>query len=336
VNVINLDSHTDDVKADPFDPAALRVDQTFAGAGVKKLLVTVPVRKPNRQDFVRTHPGEDYRLTTAIVELKEEREFYVIAPHIVSAITGEYVVANLFTTINRQGVLSLWPVRLPGPDGKTNAWHESAATAAAMAMTTWTRVTANMALGAYEAEQHEIHIWPGCVAAEFNPAAAGVRFGLCGLGATGVWDCGCSVGRPAHARGLSIRRPYLAFAKQAGAAPPEATKATHRAVREMFKACVLAVQYGMGAESLALRIGQPTIRARELLRLHRETYRVFWAWSDAAVDHAMLHGHLDTVFGWRVHVPPDPNDRSLRRATARRSSSQAPKTRCVRAALPPF
>jgi hypothetical protein len=75
---------------------------------------------------------------------------------------------------------------------------------------------------------------------------------------------------------------------------------------------VLAVQYGMGPDSLALRIGQPTIGAREMLRLHRETYRVFWAWSDAAVDHAMLYGHLDTVFGWRVHVPSDANARSLR------------------------
>jgi DNA polymerase I len=106
--------------------------------------------------------------------------------------------------------------------------------------------------------------------------------------------------------------PYLAFAKQAGAAPANATKTTHKAVREQFKACVLAVQYGMGAEALAQRIGQPPIRARELLRLHRETYRVFWRWSDAAVDHAMLKGSLHTVFGWRVQVPQDPNPRSLR------------------------
>ena len=46
----------------------------------------------------------------------------------------------------------------------------------------------------------------------------------------------------------------------------------------------------MGDEALAQRIGQPPIRARELLRLHRETYRVFWRWSDAAVDYAMLNG----------------------------------------------
>ena len=106
--------------------------------------------------------------------------------------------------------------------------------------------------------------------------------------------------------------PYLAFAKQAGAAPPEATKATHKAVREQFKACVLAVQYGMGADSLAERIGQPPIRARELLRLHRETYRDFWAWSDRVLDHAMLTGSLNTAFGWRVQVPQEANERSLR------------------------
>ena len=46
----------------------------------------------------------------------------------------------------------------------------------------------------------------------------------------------------------------------------------------------------MEAESLALRIGQPPVVARDLLRAHRETYRTFWRWSDAAVDSAMLHG----------------------------------------------
>jgi DNA polymerase I len=106
--------------------------------------------------------------------------------------------------------------------------------------------------------------------------------------------------------------PYLAFAKQAGAVPPEATKATHGPTRELFKQCVLAVQYGMEAESLALRIGQPPIVARGLLRAHHETYRTFWRGSDAAVDHAMLHGSLHTAFGWHIHIGENPNPRSLR------------------------
>jgi len=80
----------------------------------------------------------------------------------------------------------------------------------------------------------------------------------------------------------------------------------------LFKQCVLATQYGMEAESLAARIGQPPIVARDLLRMHRETYSRFWAWSDAALDHAMLRGSLYTVFGWHVHVGQISNPRSLR------------------------
>lgn len=106
--------------------------------------------------------------------------------------------------------------------------------------------------------------------------------------------------------------PYLAFAKQAGAVPVTATKETHGPQRELFKQCVLAVQYGMEAEALALRIGQPTIVARDLLRAHRETYRTFWQWSDAAVDQAMLTGALYTVFGWHIHIGESSNPRSLR------------------------
>jgi hypothetical protein len=106
--------------------------------------------------------------------------------------------------------------------------------------------------------------------------------------------------------------PYLAFAKQAGAIPQDATEETHKPTRELFKQCVLAVQYGMEAESLAARIGQPTALARDLLRAHRDTYKDFWRWSDAAVDHAMLYGSLHTVFGWRIRVDENPNPRSLR------------------------
>ena len=106
--------------------------------------------------------------------------------------------------------------------------------------------------------------------------------------------------------------PYLAFAKQAGAVPPDGTKAQYKDTRELYKACVLGVQYGMEAESLAARIGKPLIVARELLLAHKTTYRQFWRWSDAAINHAMLHGVLWTVFGWHLRTGPDTNPRMLR------------------------
>jgi DNA polymerase family A len=106
--------------------------------------------------------------------------------------------------------------------------------------------------------------------------------------------------------------PYLAFAKQAGVVPADATKDTHGPARELCKQCVLATQYGMEAESLAVRIGQLPIVARDLLRRHREAYRRFWEWSDGAVNFAMLTGSLHTVFGWHVHIGDKANPRSLR------------------------
>ena len=106
--------------------------------------------------------------------------------------------------------------------------------------------------------------------------------------------------------------PYLEFARQAGAVPGDATKQSHGPVRELFKQCALAVAYGMEAEGLAQRIGKPLIVARDLLQAHHENYRRFWAWSDAAVDHAMLTGLLQTVFGWPVQAGENPNPRSLR------------------------
>ena len=137
---------------DPFDPASLRLDQAYADTvGVKKLLTTVPVRKPNRQDFVRVHAAPEFRLTpAAIIEVKEDREVYLVRPGIASQLIGEFSVATLYTTINRQGVPHLWPVKLPGVDGKHNEWHRSAAEAAERAMQKWVRVTSSISLGAYE------------------------------------------------------------------------------------------------------------------------------------------------------------------------------------------
>jgi hypothetical protein len=56
----------------------------------------------------------------------------------------------LYTAINRQGVLHLWPVKLPTPDGRVLEWHRSAAEAAELAMRKWIRLRANMSLGAYD------------------------------------------------------------------------------------------------------------------------------------------------------------------------------------------
>ena len=105
---------------------------------------------------------------------------------------------------------------------------------------------------------------------------------------------------------------YLTFAKMAGAVPPAATKDSHTAEREQFKTVALGVLYGLSAEGLARKLNVPPVRGRDLLRMHKETFRHFWRWSDAVQDEAILAGRLHTVFGWTVHAGDQPNPRSLR------------------------
>jgi len=136
---------------DPFDPTNLRLSQSFVEtAGVKKLLTTIPVRRPSPQEFVRVHPSPEYRENFPIIELKDEREEYIVTASLVPELIGEFVIKTLYLAINRQGTLFFWPVRLPGPDGKDMNWWKSAREAAVLAMKDWVRIKANMNLGAYD------------------------------------------------------------------------------------------------------------------------------------------------------------------------------------------
>jgi hypothetical protein len=136
--------------------------------GVKKALLTVPVRKPAKEWFIQVHPDESYRLQTAVLEWKEDREVYLVDPTLRSELAAEATFSPraLFTSITRQGVLFLWPIRLPGADGRLDEWNRSALEAANMAQKRWIRVFANMHLGAYE-----VHYATGDIRAPEWPAA---------------------------------------------------------------------------------------------------------------------------------------------------------------------
>jgi hypothetical protein len=136
---------------DPLDICNLRLSQNYIEtAPVKKLLVTVPVRKPKQQEFVRVHPSEAYRVDVPMIDLKEEGELYVVHRDLAAELACEIVPMTLYTAITRQGVLFLWPVRLPDPDGRQMEWHRSMREAAEIGIERWVRVKANRLLGGYD------------------------------------------------------------------------------------------------------------------------------------------------------------------------------------------
>jgi hypothetical protein len=104
---------------------------------------------------------------------------------------------------------------------------------------------------------------------------------------------------------------YLAFARDAGLVPADATKQSHGDIRDMCKTIVLGIGYGMGAESMAIRASISVAEARNLLALHRYTYRKFWRWADGTIATALFSGEMTTGFGWRRRILDNPNVRSI-------------------------
>ena len=144
----------DNPAPDPFDPESLRLSQDFgSGMGVKKILTTVRCGKPNRHEFVRVCVGDDWQLETGVFEDKVHRELYLVERHLWPELAGDVYPVCLFLAANRQGDVFLWPVKLPGQDGRSNTWNDSALAAAKLAESKWIRLAANMTAGMYDTFQ---------------------------------------------------------------------------------------------------------------------------------------------------------------------------------------
>ena len=96
--------------------------------------------------------------------------------------------------------------------------------------------------------------------------------------------------------------PYIAFAIQAGLAPLDATKETHKDIRNRCKSVVLGTNYGMSAYGVAQAAKIHVLEAKSLLQKHRETYKKFWSWADNNENIGLLGLKLETCFGWPIQV----------------------------------
>ncbi len=158
------DDATDD-RTNPFDPKRFRIGQRFGeGQDVRRVLVSVLVRKPHRQEFFRTHPDPEMTLQTSILEFKQERQSFIVSPELAPYLPGEAVAKILVPTLTNQGSLCLWPIRLPDEHGRIDEWNAVAVEAAERAKTKWIRLMANMGAGTYDVleaiGQFPDPVWP--------------------------------------------------------------------------------------------------------------------------------------------------------------------------------
>lgn len=137
---------------DPFDPVSLRLGTDYSeGLGVRRVFSTIPNRKPNKSEWFRVRSGEEWRLQTAVLELEKgvERSTYLVAPSLWPDLSGEITPALLLMCVNRAGDLFLWRVKLPGADGRSNSWTDSALQIAKAAEDNWARMVSDTTNGTY-------------------------------------------------------------------------------------------------------------------------------------------------------------------------------------------
>ena len=176
------DQHDDDgVVPNPFDPARLRIGQRFGeGADVRQVLASVQVRKPHRQEFIRVHPDPDMSLAVALLELKADRQTFIVDPALAPTLPGEAVSKMLYTTVTSTGAVFLWPVKLPDEKDRIDEWNAVAHQAAELGKNKWIRVSANMPAQCYDVleatAQFRDPVWPDVPLAKLLEVAFKSRY----------------------------------------------------------------------------------------------------------------------------------------------------------------
>ncbi|MGO9783409.1 MAG: hypothetical protein ACLPQY_27150 [Streptosporangiaceae bacterium] len=143
-------STIDTTATDPFDPLSLRI-QSSQEYSTEKVLTTVPVRKPKKDEFFRVHPDDAYMSDFLMVEREDgmDREFYIVAPACAEPVMDTAYRVRIFTWISKRGDVFLWPQKLPIDGSSGRAWSASALRIADEAKNIWCRMYGDRALGAY-------------------------------------------------------------------------------------------------------------------------------------------------------------------------------------------
>jgi hypothetical protein len=135
----------------------LRLPVDFTNVGVKKILNKIPVRRPHKQWFFRTHPTMVYQ--AYLIELEEVNETYLVLPHVAQILGSDVAPKELRLGVTRQGNPFFWPIRVPGPDGRIDDWNDAAMQYSHDAITKWISLKPNLQLGTYTAVEAE-EKWP--------------------------------------------------------------------------------------------------------------------------------------------------------------------------------
>ena len=127
----------------------IRLPQDYQNTpAAKRLHTDISVRRPSKTEFFRVFDDEKYTAQAAIIELKEERESYLVDVDLLSDLSDYAVPVQVCVVMTRMQSLLIWPVKLP--QDRRNHWHDTALEASRLAKEKWICMRADMNAGAYQ------------------------------------------------------------------------------------------------------------------------------------------------------------------------------------------
>jgi hypothetical protein len=127
----------------PYRPEDLWIDPSkiHAAGAVNRPTTTIPIRRPNRHEFFRTHPDEKYWRPVAFIEM--DRTLYAVHPEMIRHLDeADIFYATFCLAISKSRELFFWPLK--ESKGRSNMWNESAFQIAKMATTKWVKIRSRL------------------------------------------------------------------------------------------------------------------------------------------------------------------------------------------------
>ena len=165
-----------------FDPKRYRQAQVQKAEEIsdwsRKQQTVIPVRKPSKKQFVRTHPSADFRADSMPTIVDEATgEVYLLGADFTlpADIENKVDMVNMAAAITADGSVFLWFYK-----NSTNSWSESARIAIREASRRWVRVLPDKSSNGYLLESPMVApadpVWPPMTFTEILATAFGARF----------------------------------------------------------------------------------------------------------------------------------------------------------------
>lgn len=136
---------------DEIDLEKFTYRENFASASeLQREMTFVPVRRPDPQSWVYISSKPEMRINVAVLELKQQRETYLVKPEVALSLDGDISHRMLVPYADREGGFFLWAVRFTDSRGNLDSWTTSALRICQEYCDRWIKIKSKMNTGCYE------------------------------------------------------------------------------------------------------------------------------------------------------------------------------------------